>query len=76
MIDIEFDHAKATEKQLVYNEIYPQITEEKKILDPCEKSVYQLLEQNSSTEKEIRNLTEQPKKHTQLWSKKNFNICI
>ena len=29
MIDIEFDHAKATEKQLVYNEIYPPIIEKK-----------------------------------------------
>ena len=51
VVHIEFDHAKATEKQLVYNEIYPPIIEKQKIIDPCEKSVYQLLEQNSSTEK-------------------------
>ena len=77
VVDIEFDHGKATEKQLVYNEIYPPIIEKQKIIDPCEKPVYQLLEQNSSTEKEIfHNLTEQPEKHTQLWSKKNFNLCI
>ena len=49
--DIEFDHNKATEKQLVYNEIYPPIIEKRKIIDPCERSVYQLLEQYSSTEK-------------------------
>ena len=51
MVDIEFDHAKAKEKQLVYNEIYPPIIEKQKIIDPCEKLVYQLLEQNSSAEK-------------------------
>ena len=51
MVDIEFDHTKATEKQLVYNEIYPPIIEKRKIIDPCERSVYQLLEQYSSTEK-------------------------
>ena len=49
--DIEFDHNKATEKQLVYNEIYTPIIEKQKIIDPCERSVYQLLEQYSSTEK-------------------------
>ena len=51
VVDIEFDHTKATEKQLVYNEIYPPIIEKQKIIDPYERSVYQLLEQYSSTEK-------------------------
>ena len=27
VVDIEFDHTKATENQIVYNEIYPSITE-------------------------------------------------
>ena len=39
-----FDADKATEKQLVYNEIYPPIIEKQKIIDPCERSVFQLLE--------------------------------
>ena len=51
MVDIEFDHTKATEKQLVYNEIYPPIIKKQKIIAPCKRSVYQLLEQYSSTEK-------------------------
>ena len=51
VVDIEFDHTKATEKQLVYNEIYPPIIEKQKIIYPCESTVYQLLEQYSSTEK-------------------------
>ena len=45
VVDIIFDRKNATKKQLVYNEIYPPITEKKKIIDPCERSVFQLLEQ-------------------------------
>ena len=44
IFDIMFDADKATEKQLVYNEIYPPIIEKQKIIDPCERSVFQLLE--------------------------------
>ena len=29
----------------IYNEICPTIIEKQKIIDPCERSVYQLLEQ-------------------------------
>ena len=39
VVDIEFDHTKATEKQIVYNEIYPSIIEKQSIIDPCERSV-------------------------------------
>ena len=45
VVDIMFDTKNATEKQLIYNEIYPPIIEKQKIIDPCERSVYQLLEQ-------------------------------
>ena len=51
MVDIKFDHTKATEKQFVYNEIYPPMIEKQKIIDPCERSTYQFSEQYSSTEK-------------------------
>ena len=37
-------HTKATEKQLVYNEIYPPVIEKQKIIDPCKRSGYELLE--------------------------------
>ena len=47
VVDIEFDHTKVTEKQLAHN-VYPPIIEKQKIIDPCERSVYQLLEQYSS----------------------------
>ena len=33
------------QKKTVYNEIYPPIIEKQKIIDPCERSVFQLLEQ-------------------------------
>ena len=45
VVDIIFDLKNATKRQLVYNEIYPPIIEKKKIIDPCERSVFQLLEQ-------------------------------
>ena len=40
-----FDLENATKRPLVYNEIYPLIIEKKKTIDPCERSVFQLLEQ-------------------------------
>ena len=49
VVDIEFDHTQATKRQIVYNEIYPPIIEKQKVIDPCERSVYQLLEQISTT---------------------------
>ena len=76
MIDVELDHTKATEKQLVYNEIYPPIIEKQKIIDPYERSVYQLLEQYSSTEKgNPRSYRATKKAHATLF-KKSFNQCI
>ena len=44
IVDIEFDVKNATEKQLMYNEIFPPIIEKEKILDVNERSLYQLLE--------------------------------
>ena len=45
IVDIELAHENATEKIMVHNEIYPPIIEKHKIIDPCERSVFQLLEQ-------------------------------
>ena len=45
VVDIEFDFNNATEREFAYNEIYPPIIEKQKIIDPCEGSVFQLLEQ-------------------------------
>ena len=40
-----FDLKNATKRKLLYNEIYLPIIKKKKIIDPCERSVFQLLEQ-------------------------------
>ena len=45
VVDIMFDLKSATKRQLVYNEMYPPIMKKKKIIDPCERSVFELLEQ-------------------------------
>ena len=42
---IEFDTKSATEREFAYNEIYPSIIEKQRTIDPCQRSVYQLLEQ-------------------------------
>ena len=44
IVDIKFDYENATKQQIVYNEIYPPIVEKQKTIDPCEKSIYQLLD--------------------------------
>ena len=45
IVDIEFDIKSATKREFAYNEIYPPIIEKQKTTDPCERSVFQLLEQ-------------------------------
>ena len=44
----------ATEREFVYNEIYPPIIEKQKTIDPCERSVFQLLEQFAKGEKGLK----------------------
>ena len=43
IVDIVFDEKNATEKQWLYNEIFPPIIEKQKTLDANERSAYQLL---------------------------------
>ena len=45
IVDIEFDVKSATKREFAYNEIYPPIIEKQRTIDPCERSVFQLLEQ-------------------------------
>ena len=51
IFDIEFDTKNATKREFAYNEIYPPIIEKQRIIDPCERSVFQLLEQFVRDEK-------------------------
>ena len=51
VVDIEFDPLNVTPRQIMYNEIFRPVVEKKKILEPNERSVFQLLELYSETEK-------------------------
>ena len=72
VVDIEFDHKNATQNQTTYNEIYPPIIEKQKIINPCEISIYQLLEQHLTTEKGKLRLYKATKKAHATMFKKNF----
>ena len=45
IVDIEFDFKNATDREYTYNDIYPPIIEKQRIIDPCERSAFQLIEQ-------------------------------
>ena len=49
LVDIEFDEKNATEKQFLYNEIFPPVIEKDKTIEANERSIYQLLELYSET---------------------------
>ena len=51
IVDIEFDSENATPRQIMYNEIFPPVVEKGKVLEPNERSVFQLLELYAETEK-------------------------
>ena len=51
VVDIELDYYNGSSKQTVYNETYPSRRGKQTVIDPCERSFYQLLEQYSVTEK-------------------------
>ena len=70
IVDIEFDIKNATKRELTYNEIYPPITEKQKIIDPCERSVFQLLEQYIQGEKVPKPYKSTAKAHLTLLKKK------
>ena len=44
VVHIKFDKKRATEREYLYNEILPPIIEKQKILEPNERSLYQLSE--------------------------------
>ena len=48
VVDIKFDKDNASERQIVYNEIYSPIVE-KKTIDACERSVFQLMDNYSES---------------------------
>ena len=75
-VDIKFDYNNASAKQRVYNEICPSIKEKQTVVDPRERSVYQLLEQYSETKKVIQEHMGRPRKRTQHDLKTAFPIVF
>ena len=71
IVDIEFDFKNATKREFAYNEIYPPIIEKQKIIDPCERSVFQLLEQFVRGENAPKSHRTSAKAHANFF-KKNF----
>ena len=71
IVDIEFGYENATEKMMPYNEIYPPIIEKHKTIDPCERSVFQLLEQYKEGERGTLGHKSTSKAHA-IMLKKNF----
>ena len=53
VFDTHFVHKRASAKQVLYNEVLPLIIRKHKIIDPSGRSVYQLVEQYSETDKGI-----------------------
>ena len=70
IVDIEFDVKSATKREFAYNEIYPPIIEKQKTIDPCERSVFQLLEQFVKGDRGPKSYRATAKAHAFL--KKNY----
>ena len=71
-VDIEFDNKNSTKRELTNNKIYPQTIEKQKIIDPSERSVFQLLEQYIEGEKGPKSQKSTAKAHATLSKKEIF----
>ena len=83
IVDTELDTKNASEKILAYNEIYPPIIEKQKVIDPCERPTYQLLEQFVMGEKKPSSYKKIAKAQANLFTKlflpmylKDLAFCI
>ena len=76
VVDIEFDHKNASRKEFTYNEIYPPIIEKHKVIDACERSSYQLLEQLVMGEKGPNTYKTTAKSHANLFKKINIPLYL
>ena len=71
IVDIFFDEKNATEKELLYNEIFPLSLEKQKTLDTYERCAYQLLELFDKNEDKQKSCRCTAKSHATLFPK-NF----
>ena len=76
IVDIKSDYENATEKQITYNEIYPPIVEKQKTIDPCEKSVYQLLDNYKESKRDPLSYKVTAKPHSTLIPKKCIPLYL
>ena len=76
IVDIKFDYINATKKQITYNEIYPPIIEKQKTIDPCEKSVYQLLDNYKEGKRGPSSYRVTAKAHSTLIPKKCIPLYL
>ena len=72
LVDIKFDFKNATKRELTYNEIYLPIIGKQKIIDPCERSAFQLLEQYIQGGKGPKPYKSTAKAHATLSKAKSF----
>ena len=77
IVDIEFDFKNADERKYMYNEIFPSIIEKKTKIDVSERSLFQLLELFSETDKEkAKSYRVTEKSHATLFPKKCIPLYI
>ena len=77
IVDIEFNEKEATEREMLYNEIFPPIIEKQKTLDADERSAYQLLEMFDTTQEgKPRTYTCTPKSHATMFPKKFIPLYL
>ena len=83
IVDIEFDVGNAAEHEFAYNEIYTSVIEKQKIIYPCERSVFQLVEQYVMGDKAPKAYRSTAKAHANLFLKtflpmylEDLSFCI
>ena len=70
VVDIKFDYESASDRVIMYNEVFPPIIEKKKTLDANERSVFQLCERYSENDKgKPKSYKTSPKSHSILLPK-------
>ena len=77
IVDIEFDKKNATEREFLYNEIFPSIIEKKKVLDADERSTFQLFDMfDTSTEGKPKTYRCTPKSHATMFPPKFIPLYL
>ena len=76
-VDIEFDYENATPRQIMYNEMFPPIVDKKKLLEPNERSIFQLLELYTEDNKgKAKSYKLSPQSHATLLPKRYIPLYL